>query len=520
MKHTDRLTAYVATITLASCGGGGGGSGPQYTIGGTVHGLSGSGLVLQSAGAGTLAVSSDGPFQFPTAVAGGTAYTVSVRTQPANPSQTCTASGATASGVVSGANVTNVEITCAAVANAARFVYVTNRGSNDISGYHIDNATGALTAINGSPFPAGAGPTWLTVHPSRNYAYVSNGGANTIVAYAIDGTSGGLTPIGGAPVVVRPFSSVEYPISPVVIDPSGNLAIVGNSNAPIVGDAQPDNLSVYHIDAASGTLAPVAGAPFSTNSPFPDFVDVDPAGKFVYAFNYITRVGVGGLSIASLAIEPTAGTVAAVSGSPFGPFQAYPQCYGLAPNGRFIYEGTIGGTVQAFIIDATIGALTAGQTASFVSDYCIVDPSSRFMYVTNGNAIAGYIVDSTTGTLTPISGTPLTVSDSHALVSMAIHPTGRFLYGITAEAIYAFAIDSVSGSLTAIPGSPLMVARSADNLSPWFAIEPAGRFGYVTSRTMSSVYGLSIDPSTGALTPVMGSPFTAGTSPGPIAFLK
>jgi 6-phosphogluconolactonase (cycloisomerase 2 family) len=223
---------------------------------------------LQSTGAGTLTVSSDGPFQLPTAVASGTAYTVSIRTQPTNPSQTCAASGATASGIVSGGNVTNVEINCTAAANAARFVYVTNRGSNDISGYRIDNATGALTAMNGSPFPAGVSPTWLTVHPSGNFAYVSNDGANSIAAYAIDATNGGLTPIGGAPVLVRPFASVEYPISPVVIDPSGNLAIVGNSNAPIVGDAQPDNLAVYHIDAASGALAPVAGSPFSTNSPF------------------------------------------------------------------------------------------------------------------------------------------------------------------------------------------------------------------------------------------------------------
>ena len=520
MQHTDRLIAYVATITLAGCGGGGGGSAQQYTIGGTVNGLSGSGLVLQATGASTVTVSSNGPFQFPTAVASGTAYTVSVRTQPANPSQTCTASGATASGTVSGANVTNVEITCTAAANAARFAYVTNHGSNDISGYRIDNATGALTAMNGSPFPAGAGPNWLTLHPSRNFAYVSNGGANSIAAYAIDAASGGLTPIGGAPVLVRPFQSVEYPISPVVIDPSGNLAIVGNSNAPMVGDAQPDNLAVYHIDAASGALAPIAGSPFSTNSPLPDFVAVDPAGRFVYAFNYITRVGVGGLSIAPFAIDPTAGTVTAVSGSPFGPFQSYPQCYGLAPNGKFIYEGTIGDTVQAFIVNETTGALTAGQTASFVSDYCLVDPSSRFIYVTNGSAIAGYVVDPTTGTLTTIGGTPLTVADSHALASMTIHPTGRLLYAISAEAIYAFAIDSVSGSLTTVPGSPFTVARSTDKLNPWVTIEPAGRFAYVTSRTSNSIYGLSVDTSNGALTPITGSPFTAGTSPGSIAFLK
>jgi Bacterial Ig-like domain (group 2)/Galactose oxidase, central domain/Kelch motif len=82
-----------------------------YTIGGTVSGLSGTGLVLQNNGGNNLTVSANGSFTFTTALASGTAYSVTVATQPSNPAQTCgvTAGG---SGTVTSANVTSVMVTC------------------------------------------------------------------------------------------------------------------------------------------------------------------------------------------------------------------------------------------------------------------------------------------------------------------------------------------------------------------------------------------------------------------------
>jgi len=505
-------------MILASCGGSVRGDGvSRYTIGGVVSGLSGSGLVLQTAGAGTVAVSSTGPFQFATSVTDGTAYAVTVRAQPTNPSQICSVYKATASGTVTGANVTNVKVAC--TSNAARFVYVLNHGSNDISGYAVDGETGMLTPMSGSPFAAGDGPIGLTMHPSGKFAYVSNGDANTISAYTVDATRGALVPTSDSPILVTPVSTVQSPISPVEIDSSGTLAIVGNPNAPIVGDVQPNNLAVFRIDAAGGILTPVVGSPLTTNSVFPDFVASDPAGKFIYAFNYINRVGVGGLSIASFAIDSSAGTVAAVSGSPFGPFQPFPQCYGLAPNGKFAYEGSIGGGLQSFNLDGTTGAVTAGGTVPFPATACVADPSSRFIYATDGMAIAGYIVDSTSG-VRLIGGAPISLSDAFSLLGLRIDPTGKFLYVTRADAIDAFAIDSSNGELTTVPGSPFRVVSPPDKFASRIAIDPSGRFAYVSSGTSSNLYALSIDPFTGALAAVTGSPFTAGTSPGTIVFLN
>jgi parallel beta-helix repeat protein len=77
-------------------------------IGGTVSGLTGSGLVLADNGGNDLTVSANGAFTFTTALAVGAAYAVTVRTQPSG--QTCSVSNA--SGTVTSSNVTNVAVHC------------------------------------------------------------------------------------------------------------------------------------------------------------------------------------------------------------------------------------------------------------------------------------------------------------------------------------------------------------------------------------------------------------------------
>ncbi len=83
-----------------------------YTIGGTVSGLTGSGLVLQNNGGDDLSISADGNFSFATAITDGGAYDVTVLTHPSTPNQLCTVTNG--SGTISAADVSNVSITCVA----------------------------------------------------------------------------------------------------------------------------------------------------------------------------------------------------------------------------------------------------------------------------------------------------------------------------------------------------------------------------------------------------------------------
>ncbi|WP_153067412.1 hypothetical protein [Steroidobacter cummioxidans] len=93
-------TADVATVDVVC-------SVNTATVGGSVSGLIGS-VVVQNNGADTRTISSDGPFDFATAMAWGSSYNVSIQSQPAG--QTCTVGNG--GGIVGASNVVSVTITC------------------------------------------------------------------------------------------------------------------------------------------------------------------------------------------------------------------------------------------------------------------------------------------------------------------------------------------------------------------------------------------------------------------------
>ncbi|MBM9501842.1 hypothetical protein JWG44_16425 [Leptospira sp. 201903071] len=84
-------------------------SSSSYTVSGSVTGLSGSGLTLFNNGTDLIGVSG-ASFIFPTSIASGGAYSVSVSTQPSSPTQVCSVSNGT--GTIVSANITNVLVTC------------------------------------------------------------------------------------------------------------------------------------------------------------------------------------------------------------------------------------------------------------------------------------------------------------------------------------------------------------------------------------------------------------------------
>lgn len=127
------ITAFAAifvAILLAACSGGSGGQSGNgtpgggtatYTVGGTVTGLVGQGLVLRNNGADDISVT--GAFAFPSALLNGASYDVTVSAHPTNPVQTC--SVANGSGVINASNVTNVVVDCVRVTSQGTDFWLT-----------------------------------------------------------------------------------------------------------------------------------------------------------------------------------------------------------------------------------------------------------------------------------------------------------------------------------------------------------------------------------------------------------
>ena len=130
------LLVVVSSACLAACGGG-----ATYTIGGTVSGLVGSGLVLRNNGGDDLVVSASGTFKFATALASGAAYSVSVSTQPGNPAQNCVVTNG--SGTVASSNIGSVLVSC-----ATQFSAATVNGAYLDAGYTAIGDRGALGSLS------------------------------------------------------------------------------------------------------------------------------------------------------------------------------------------------------------------------------------------------------------------------------------------------------------------------------------------------------------------------------------
>jgi len=184
-----------------------------YTIGGTLSGLSGSGLVLQDNGGNNLAVASGATsFTFSTPIPSGGTYNVTVLTPPSNPAQTCVVTNGSGT---ANANVTNVEVTCTTNTYTIGGTISGLSGSGlvlqDNGGNNLAVASGATSFTFSIPIPSGGtyNVTVLTQpsNPAQTCAVTNGSGtANANVTnvqvtcstttYTIGGTISGLSGTG------------------------------------------------------------------------------------------------------------------------------------------------------------------------------------------------------------------------------------------------------------------------------------------------------------------------------------
>jgi hypothetical protein len=157
-------------------------------------------------------------------------------------------------------------------ANPGQFAYVANFGSqNTISGFAINESTGALTPVPGSPFKNVDAPISVTVDPTGSFVYATQGAA--ISGYRIKAATGALTPVRGSP-----FSSPDP--RDIIVDPTGRFVYAANFSS--------GNVTAYRINSDTGQLINIPGSPFAADSGSYS-VAVDPAGRFLYAFECCCR---------------------------------------------------------------------------------------------------------------------------------------------------------------------------------------------------------------------------------------
>ena len=211
MKWFLTILTITFSFALASCGST---TAPTtYTIGGSVSGLSGTGLVLQDNGVDNLSIISNGAFTFATAIVTGNNYAVTVLTQPANPAQTCAVtyggSGTATSNigfvqVTCTTNTFTLGVTVSGLSGAG--LVLQNNGGNNLPVSANGNYNFSTTLARGSSYNV-----TISAQPATQKCAVTNGyGAsitgnvtdvqvncfNTTVTYTIGGTVSGLSGTG------------------------------------------------------------------------------------------------------------------------------------------------------------------------------------------------------------------------------------------------------------------------------------------------------------------------------------
>ena len=125
-------------------------------------------------------------------------------------------------------------------------VYFSDEQGCSVTGYRLDRASGALSALETTPsLPAGVAVrntcSQIYLTPSARFLYVGNRGHNSIAGFAVDPATGGLTPAGHAPTEAVPTA--------FGLDSTGAFLFSAGTAT--------GRLASYRIDGASGALAPL-----------------------------------------------------------------------------------------------------------------------------------------------------------------------------------------------------------------------------------------------------------------------
>jgi 6-phosphogluconolactonase (cycloisomerase 2 family) len=488
-----------------------------YTVGGTVSGLTGAGLVLQNNAGDNLSVAADGAFNFSTPVGSGAAYAVTVQAQPSG--QLCMVQNGAGT---AGANVSSVAVSCVPAYAIGGMVSglsgtgltLQNNLGNNLSvsangafAFATPIASGGAYSVSVLTQPSGqtctvqnaSGTVTATVSniavscpSSGGLALVANSGVtngvNGLSVYRVNAATGALSFLNNANAGNTPWA--------IAIAPNGLSAYVSN--------AMGGTLSSYSIDSANGVLSPISST--SSNNVFS--IAMDRLGRFLWTANY----GYHTVSAFSIGFN---GALTAV-GAPLATSSSLPYAITAHPTMDFIYVAhqSSNNAVTVYSVNATTGALTLRQTLTNVitsSSGIVIDPSGRFAYASSlGGGVSAFSINQTTGLLTYIGA----ASISGAVHAIAVHPNGQYVYVTadnTSNNVQVLAINPGTGALTAA-GSPFSAGQNPRGVT----VNAAGTLLYVTNYVSNDVSVFSITGSGATLTS-LGTTAATGSQPVGIA---
>ncbi len=278
-----------------------------------------------------------------------------------------------------------------------------------VSAFAVNRADGKLELLN-TVQSGGAGPTYVSVHPSGRFVLVANyfGGSIAVLPILADGRLGAAADIKNDAGKIGPTKATNAP--------PGSFAISGHdrTHAHMI-QADPSERFVLHADLGLDKI---------------------------FVWNFDKQKG------ALTAIDPPAVSLPPGDG---------PRHFHFHPNGLWFYSiQEEGSTVVLFDFDAASGRLTSRQTISTLppgfagSNFCseiLVSADGRFVYAGNRlhDSVGIFAVDA--AGLLKYVGEEWTRGNYPR--SFTFDPTGQFLYCCNqrSDNVAVFRVDAKTGGL-------------------------------------------------------------------------
>ncbi len=277
-------------------------------------------------------------------------------------------------------------------------------------------------------------------------------------------------------------------------------ALIGNSSTLVprflyIGSSA-GTISGYRIDPATGldtslgTVASPGSTPFS--------MAVDSQSRFLY-------ISCGGTCLQGYSIDSSSGSLTEISGSPFAFAGTNIGSVLVRAGDTNLYatDNMVAGQVFSYSINQSSGALTSigNNTSGQNPDQMLQTPDGT-LYVANAGAspsIAAHIIDAS-GVVPAATSTYVTTNTTKHLAL-----AGSILYSPQSSGTVAYVYStSTAPALTSL-GTSIAIGAS-----PQYPVAaPAGTFLYVSLNTSTAIVGYSVNQSTGGLSQLSGSPFTA-----------
>jgi len=383
------------------------------------------------------------------------------------------------------------------VDHTGAYLYTINNGDGNISGFTITPGTGVLVAnppaVGASPYTAGSlgAPFFGTIDPTNTYLYVPDGGTN-VYGFTI-GSTGILTALGGSPFANASASELT------------NIVVTPNDKYIYELDSFNGEVFSYSVGTGGAIGAPIAAATAIFTGSTPYGIVVDPSSTLVAVDNSFSNT----ISLFQIGSAGALTTLTSASTDPVPLFLTFASGTGAANVTP----------AEAVTADPTTGKVSAFTVAAGV---LAADPKSPYAGVAGNSQIGTSVIDDLifTGSASgkQLAGYSLTPANSPAIVPLAnspvalagaagpviADPSGLYVYAAdtTNNVVYSYWYNATTNSLVLVSTSSTTPAIT-------------GLQGLAGHPQGSIIYALS---SAGTITPIVPASGVFGAGAAPEAF--